>query len=148
MDGTTPGLSIPLGDAVRPATAIQHVYGDELVTAWGGPGMGTMEIPASQWRNYFPEADHTEYPSAFTCGGYAHSLALRRYFGSDELNWTVSYPAGSTRIEAGITLATHLEMHFATWTDFEESCGQSRDLVGISRRQWTRARRCTVFSVT
>ena len=33
-------------DAVRPVSAIQHVYGDELVTAWGGPGMGTMEIPA------------------------------------------------------------------------------------------------------
>ena len=25
-------------DAVRPVTAVQHVYGDELVTAWGGPG--------------------------------------------------------------------------------------------------------------
>ncbi len=118
-------------DAVRPVTAVQHVYGDELVTAWGGPGMGTMEIPASQWRSYIPEADHPEYPSASTCGCYAHGQSLRRYFGTDELNWAMPYPAGSSRIEPGITPAEDIELHFATWTDFEESCGRSRVLAGV-----------------
>ena len=54
-------------DAVRPFSAIAHVYGDEMVTAWGGPGMGTIEIPANQWQSYIPAADHPEYPSASTC---------------------------------------------------------------------------------
>lgn len=118
-------------DAVRPVTAVQHVYGDELVTAWGGPGMGTMEIPASQWRAYIPESDHPEYPSASTCGCYAHGQALRRYFGTDELNFTMPYPAGSSRIERGITPAEDIELHFATWTEFEEECAKSRVYAGV-----------------
>lgn len=118
-------------DAVRPVTAIQHVYGDELVTAWGGPGMGTMEIPASQWRSYIPESDHPEYPSASTCGCYAHGQSLRRYYGTDELNWAMPYPAGSSRIEPGITPAEDIELHFATWTEFEEECAKSRVYAGV-----------------
>ena len=118
-------------DAVRPFSTVRHVYGDELVTAWGGPGKGTMEIPASQRRSYIPEADHTEYLSASTCGCYAHGQSLRRYFGTNELNWAMPYPAGSSRIEPGITPTEDIELHFATWTDFEESCGRSRVLAGV-----------------
>ena len=36
-------------DAVRPFSAIRHLYGNSLVTAWGGPGRGTQSIPAAQW---------------------------------------------------------------------------------------------------
>lgn len=118
-------------DAVRPFSAVRHVYGDELVTAWGGPGMGTMEIPASQWRSYVPTSDHPEYPSASTCGCYAHGQSLRRYFGTDELNWTMPFPAGSSRIEPGITPAEDIELHFATWTEFEEECARSRVYAGV-----------------
>ena len=50
-------------DAVRPFSAIEYVYGDELVWAWGGPSKGTIEVPASQWQSYLPEPDHPEYPS-------------------------------------------------------------------------------------
>ncbi len=118
-------------DAVRPITAVQYVYGDEMVTAWGGPGMGTMEIPASQWQSYIPVSDHTEYPSASTCGCYAHGQALRRYFETDELNWTVTFPAGSSRIEPGITPAEDIQVHFESWTEFEEDCGESRVHAGV-----------------
>ena len=55
-------------DAVRPFNAVPYVYGDELVTAWGGPGKGRTEIPANQWQAYLPENDHSEYPSGSTCG--------------------------------------------------------------------------------
>jgi hypothetical protein len=39
-------------DAVRPASAIRYLYGDGLVTAWGGPGRGTVNLPATQWTRY------------------------------------------------------------------------------------------------
>ena len=90
-----------------------------------------MEIPASQWRSYIPEADHPEYPSASTCGCYAHGQSLRRYFGTDELNWAMPYSAGSSRIEPGITPAEDIELHFATWTEFEEECAKSRVYAGV-----------------
>ncbi|MCY4070116.1 MAG: vanadium-dependent haloperoxidase [Chloroflexi bacterium] len=118
-------------DAVRPFSAIRHIYGDELVTAWGGPGAGTVEIPASQWRSYLPEADHPEYPSGSTCGCFAQAQAVRRFSGTDDLNWTVAYPAGSSRIEPGVTPAGDLTLRFSTWTDFAQDCGQARVWAGV-----------------
>ena len=115
-------------DAVRPFSAAAYVYGNEPVTAWGGPGMGTMEVPASRWQSYLGVADHPEYPSATTCSCQAHGQALRRYFGSDELGLSVTYVAGSSRIEPGITPAQHVTLDFPTWTDFQERCGPSRGL--------------------
>ena len=50
-------------DAVRPFSAIPYVYGDELVTSWGGPGEGRSELRASRWMSYLPENNHPEYPS-------------------------------------------------------------------------------------
>jgi hypothetical protein len=46
-------------DAVRPFSAIPHVYGSNLVKAWGGPGNGAVEdLPAKEWRSYLPTPDH------------------------------------------------------------------------------------------
>ena len=118
-------------DAIRPFSAIAHVYGDEMVTAWGGPGMGTTEVPANQWQSYIPVSDHPEYPSASTCSCAAHGQAARHFFGSDELNWTVTFRAGSSLIEPGVTPAEDLTVTFDTWTDLEEACGQSRVWAGV-----------------
>ncbi len=118
-------------DAVRPFSAIRHIYGDELVRAWAGPGAETREIHASQWRSYLPEADHPEYPSGSTCGCYAQAQALRRFSGTDELNWSVAYPAGTSRVEPGVTPAEDLSLSFATWTDFARDCGQARVWAGV-----------------
>ena len=118
-------------DAVRPFSAIRHVYGDEIVRAWGGPGMGTQEIKASDWRSYLPEADHPEYPSASSCVCTAQAQAMRRFTGRDELNWVVNFPAGSSRIEPGVTPAEDMQVTIATWTEFAETCGQSRVWAGV-----------------
>ncbi len=118
-------------DAVRPFSAIRHIYGDELVRAWAGPGLGARDIPASHWRSYLPEADHPEYPSGSTCGCYAQAQAMRRVTGSDALNWNITFPAGSSRIEPGITPKTDIVLNFPTWTDFAQNCGQSRVWGGV-----------------
>ena len=118
-------------DAVRPFSAIPYVYGDELVTGWGGPGEGSSELPASRWMAYLPENDHPEYPSGSTCGCYAHAQALRRFTNTDGLDWRVSYPAGSSRIEPGVTPARDMDLHFPTWTDFASDCGNSRHWGGV-----------------
>ena len=118
-------------DAVRPNSAIAYVYGDDLVTAWGGPGAGTREVPANEWRAYLPEPDHPEYPSGSTCGCFAHAQALRRFSGSDELNWSISYPAGSSRIEPGLTPKRDMTLTFETWSDFTEACGLARHWAGV-----------------
>lgn len=118
-------------DAVRPFTAIRHLYGDDLVTAWGGPGQGTTLVPASQWRSYLPVADHPEYPSASAAFCAAHAESSRLFLGTDDLNWSLDVDAGSSRIEPGITPASNLTISFATWTEFETVCGMSRFWGGV-----------------
>lgn len=119
-------------DAVRPFTAIRVIYGDTKVTAWGGPGRGTVtDLPASEWRSYLPVADHPEYPSGSAAFCAAHAEASRRFFNSDNLNWSFPVPQGSSRIEPGVTPQADINIGWATWTEFEQECGQSRFWAGV-----------------
>jgi hypothetical protein len=120
-------------DAVRPVTAIRHLYGNRPVTAWGGPGKGTRsDLPASQWRSYLGTADHPEYPSGSAGFCAAHAQASRRYFGSNDFGWFVPTPAGSSRVEPGLTPQADITLGpWLTWDDFEEECGQSRHWGGV-----------------
>lgn len=119
-------------DAVRPFSAIGYLYGDDHVTAWGGPGLGTVsDITGNDWRSYLQSADHPEYPSASASFCAAHGQAMRRFFGSDDLGWVVDAPQGSSLIEPGITPSSDLQLTWATWSEFEEDCGLSRFWAGV-----------------
>ena len=120
-------------DAVRPFSAIRHVYGEEPVTAWGGPGQGTVDdLPASEWRAYLEEADHPEYPSASACFCEAHAQAARQFLpAGDTLGFPVQRAAGASRIEPGVTPAVDTTVVFPTWSDFAHDCGQSRVWAGV-----------------
>ena len=122
-------------DAVRPITAIRHVYGDEPVTAWGGPGRGTVELPAGEWVSYVQNADHPDYPSATTIFCAAYAQAFRRYSGTETINgFRTVRPAGSSVIEPEVTPATDITISFNTWTEYEETCGESRLWGGVHFR--------------
>ena len=119
-------------DAVRPFSAIEHIYGDRRVTAWGGVGRGTVDdLPASEWKAYLEEADHPEYPSASACFCAAHAESARRYLGNDQLGFEVHRPAGSSRVEPGITPAADTVLRWDTWTEFASDCGESRIWAGV-----------------
>jgi hypothetical protein len=125
-------------DAVRPFSAIRHLYKDSSVTAWGGPGKGTVsDLPANQWQSYLGTADHPEYPSGSASFCSAHAEASRLYFDSDVLGsdvhgWSVPAPQGSSRIEPGVTPSQDIMLGpWNTWTDFEEECGLSRLWGGV-----------------
>jgi hypothetical protein len=126
-------------DAVRPFSAIRHIYGDEPVTAWGGPGQGTVfDLPATEWKSYLEEADHPEYPSGSACFCAAHAQAARLFLGTDDLTvdgafpgFVVERPAGSSRIEPGVTPAIDTSVVFPSWTQFAADCGQSRVWAGV-----------------
>ena len=122
-------------DAVRPITAIRHLYGDELVTAWGGPGRGTVELPASEWVSYVQNADHSDYPSATTAFCAAYAQAFRRYSGSEEIeSFTTVLDEGSSAIEPEVVPADDVTIEFRTWTEYEETCGEARLWGGVHFR--------------
>ncbi|WP_328349296.1 hypothetical protein OG828_48015 [Streptomyces sp. NBC_00457] len=125
-------------DAVRPISAVRHVYGRSKLTAWGGPGKGTVnDLPAHEWAGYLPTSDHPEYPSGSTSLCAAAAQTARRYFGSDDLDWTIDFPAGTSRVEPTITPAKNVTVHFATFTQFNKACARSRVDGGVHFRETT-----------
>jgi len=125
-------------DSVRPITAIQYLYGDKKITAWGGPGKGTVnDITGNQWRPYLSTADHTEYPSASSSYCMAYAEAARRFLGSDRLDITVTMPKGSSFVEPGITPATDVTLHWSNLTDMANACRMSRIIGGVHFRAST-----------
>ncbi|MFP5379974.1 MAG: vanadium-dependent haloperoxidase, partial [Vicinamibacteria bacterium] len=107
-------------DAVRPSSAIRYLYGNRPVTAWGGPGQGTVTMPATDWMSYLNTANHPEYPSGSSCFCASHAQASRRYLGSDAFGWFVVRPAGSSVVEPGVTPAAEITLGpWDTFTEFE-----------------------------
>ncbi|MET9258071.1 DUF6851 domain-containing protein [Streptomyces sp. NPDC003717] len=122
-------------DAVRPFSAVRHVHGHSPVTAWGGPGQGTVtDLPADQWSGYLPAADHPDYPCATTAVIAAEAQAARRFFGDDVLDWKVTAAAGSSVTEPGTVPAKDTELHYDTWSEFEQDCADSRVWAGLHFR--------------
>jgi hypothetical protein len=123
-------------DAVRPFSAVRHVYGRRRVTAWGGVGEGTVhDMPADEWASYLGVGDHPEYPSGSTTLCSAEAQATRRFLGDDVLNWRQLIHAGSTLVEPGLTPAQDLELYWPTWTDFVQDCAHSRVWGGVHFRK-------------
>ncbi|WP_159029821.1 DUF6851 domain-containing protein [Streptomyces marincola] len=119
-------------DAPRPFTAIRHLYTGEEVTAWGGPGRGTVDdLPGEHWNSYLPVGDHPEYPSG-SAGICAAAAAAGELVGGTDQAWiSFTYPAGSSWIEPGVTPAEDLTLTWDTWQEFAESCGESRLWAGV-----------------
>jgi hypothetical protein len=123
-------------EAVRPVSAIAHVYGSRPVTAWGGVGMGTVnDIPADEWASYLGTGNHPEYPSATASLYAAQAQSLRRFFGDDVLGWRLPAAAGSTLVEAGITPANDIEVSWPTWTDLVNDARDGRVWGGVHFRK-------------
>jgi len=118
-------------DAVRPFSAIRFLKKGKMIPGYGGPGKGTVMMKGEEWQSYLPTADHPEYPSGSSNICAAHAEAMRMYLGSDTLNWPVTWPAGSSRFEPGITPHADITHLFSTWTQFEEECSHSRTASGV-----------------
>ncbi|HEY5947386.1 MAG TPA: vanadium-dependent haloperoxidase [Kofleriaceae bacterium] len=122
-------------NAVRPWTAVRVVYGNRRVRAWGGPGKGTVnDMPASEWEPYLSTADHPEYPSGSACFCSAHAQTGRRFFGSDDLGWSFTFPKGSSSVEPGVTPAADITLSYPTWTYWVDRCKNSRQDAGVHFR--------------
>lgn len=139
-------------DAVRPFSAIRYLYKNDDITAWGGPGMGTVtDLKGSEWRPYLQSANHPEYPSASASFCRAHATSTKRYL-QEELG--LSYEAandlsfwqpgflppqfevldkqpGSSLVEPEVTPQSHTVLGWSTWDKFSETCGLSRLWAGV-----------------
>ena len=126
-------------DSVRPITAIRVAFQGQRIRAWAGPGRGTQTIPGEQWLPYqlatFPTPPFPEYSSGHSNFSAAGAAILKRFTGSDRFGGTVTFRAGSSRVEPGITPVRDLTIGWATFSEAADQAGLSRRYGGIHFQQ-------------
>ena len=133
-------------DAIRPISVIRHFYANDTVMSPTTVNLDSPEILGSEWNSYVSTGNHPEYPSVTSCLCSAFAQALREYTGSDKIydfqlpdgtivpGYGIKIAAGSSLWEPGITPASDLLLTFDTWTDFVETCADSRVIAGLHFR--------------
>jgi len=126
-------------DSVRPATAIPLLYQGKKIRAWGGPGKGTVEIDGTQWIPYqprtFPTPPFPDYVSGHSTYSAAAAAILADWTGSDRYNNSVSFAAGSSKIEPGISPSHLVALSWKTFSGAADEAGMSRRYGGIHFRR-------------
>ena len=120
--------------------------GDGIFTifAWGGPGVGTIEIPVSEFLTYQtpgqdPSPPFPEYTSGHSAFSAAAAEVLRLFTGSDDfilgdgsLGLGVTFSPGDSRFEPGLTPMTDdITLFWSTFTEAADEAGISRLYGGI-----------------
>lgn len=122
-------------DAVRPYTAIRHLFADEQILVWAGPGHGVQTMTGSQWIPYQQPSEisppHPEYVSGHSAFSAAAATILRRFTGSDDFFASHTQSAGTCKIEPGLVPMRELTLRWPTFTAAADEAGLSRRLGGI-----------------
>ncbi|TMC41916.1 MAG: vanadium-dependent haloperoxidase [Chloroflexi bacterium] len=125
--------------SVRPITAVRYLFRGREVQAWAGPGLGTRTIPGETWFPYqpttFPTPPFPEYSSGHSNFSAAGAEILKLFTGRDTFDGSVVLPAGSSRVEPGLTPGTPVTLSWATFSDAADQAGISRRYGGIHFEQ-------------
>ena len=126
-------------NSVRPISAIRTLFRGQAVRAWAGPYQGTKLIDGASWFPYqpttFPTPPFPEYSSGHSNFSAAGAEILKFFTRSDRFGASVTFPAGSSRVEPGLTPAVDLTLSWATFTDAANQAGLSRRYGGIHFEQ-------------
>jgi hypothetical protein len=119
-------------DYARPYALVHDYYKKQVITAWGGPEKGMINMKGSEWIPYSPETflcpPFPSYVSGHSCVSAACSEALRLYTGSDEFGQEVRLVPGLLTEPENIGDTVVLE--FPTFTETANMAGRSRVLGG------------------
>ncbi|NEP51837.1 MAG: vanadium-dependent haloperoxidase [Moorea sp. SIO3C2] len=135
-------------DYTRPVRAIRELgelgligeFDEELggfvIESYGGPGVGTIRLLASDFITYqTPGADPSPPFAEFTSGHSAFSAAAAEIFklftGSDYFGNSVTFAPGGSRFEPGLTPTDEVTLFWETFSDAADEAGISRIYGGI-----------------
>ena len=137
-------------DTSRPYWYVRYLYKGRQLDGWGGPGLGTVHLPAEHWRPYSPASFVTPpfpgYVSGHSAVSGASAKILELFTGSDRFGTIERRSAGALTepkgTAPGAMLARHgappkappasaeVELRFHTFSATAEAAGQSRILGG------------------
>ncbi len=116
-------------DYVRPVTAIHFLYKGQTVDSWNG------SIQGEDWKPYqaanVVTPPFSEYISGHSVFSAAAAETLKLFTGNDGFGYSVTIPAGSSRVEPGVVPANDTVLYWATFSDAADEAGISRRFGGI-----------------
>jgi membrane-associated phospholipid phosphatase len=122
-------------DYVRPVTAIRYLYWGKRIPSYSHAGTGPEMIDGADWWPYQPAFFATpgfaEYPSGHSAFGGAGGEVLKRFTGSDRYGDSVTMPAGSSRVEPGVSPQANVTLYWPTFTSAVKENGISRLYGGL-----------------
>jgi len=121
-------------DSVRPITSIPYLFHGQQIKAWR-PFLGTQTFDGALWIPYqpstFPTPPFPEYISGHSTFSAAGAQILKLFTHSDRFGASVTFPAGSSNTEPGMTPKQAVTLSWATFTDAANQAGISRRYGGI-----------------
>ncbi|MBL7780636.1 MAG: phosphatase PAP2 family protein [Saprospiraceae bacterium] len=118
-------------DYCRPVSAIHTLFEGNEKVFWGGPYLGNVCQPAETWRSYLATPPFAEFPSGHSTFSSAAASILRLYTGSNFFGMETTVPAGSSKVEPGLTPSSDITLEWQGFSDAAEQAGYSRLVGGI-----------------
>jgi hypothetical protein len=124
-----------LYDAIRPRSAIHFYYTGQQIQGFAGPGQGITAIDGGDWRSWITTAPHPEYPSGHSAFSSACAEILKRFTGSDAFNKSVTFAAGTSKVDPGASPAADTTLRWQTFSEVADDAGMSRRVGGIHNEE-------------
>ena len=121
-------------NSVRPVTAIKFLYKNIALTAWGGPGIGTVtDITGKEWKSYLHTDAHSEFPSLNACLCSAVFTFYKKYFRTNDFGLSITKIKGSSIVEPDLTPSQNITLGpYKTFDDYIDECAISRVWGGVN----------------
>ncbi|NES67616.1 MAG: vanadium-dependent haloperoxidase, partial [Okeania sp. SIO2D1] len=110
--------------------------GGFAINAWAGPGEGTQTILATDFLTYQipggdPSPPFAEYVSGHSTFSAAAAEILQLFTGSDDFGASITFQAGESRFEPGVTPEEPITLEWETFSEAADEAGISRLYGGI-----------------
>jgi hypothetical protein len=121
-------------DYARPYALVHEYYKDQTIKAWGGPGVGIIEMKGQDWRPYSPDIflcpPFPSYTSGHSTISGGCAEVLRLFTGDEYFGETVELMPGTlTEIDSAF-YGKPVTITFPTFTESANMAGMSRVMGG------------------
>lgn len=121
-------------DFARPYALVHDYYQGEVIKAWGGPGVGMVQMQGEDWRPYSPDTflcpPFPSYTSGHSTVSGACAEALKLFTGSEVFGSSVTLIPGSLTEIDSTYYGDPVTLEFPTFTETAEMAGISRVMGG------------------
>ena len=119
-------------DSARPYALVHYYYGNKPISAWGGPGKGTITMQGEEWTPFSPDTfvcpPFPSYVSGHSTISAGCAEALKLWTGSDQFGASAELIAGA--MTEPDNLGKKVILKFNTFTETANMAGISRVMGG------------------